>query len=382
MRKNKIRRLMAAALTAAMVVSMGGMSAFAASYVVPSSDNKITLTKTIKASGSNADNGNLFEPNTTVNFGVRPATEDEINNKVDNNNSHLTIYQGIQGGVSSSVSIPFTPGTGDEKKYFKNGTVTGTTDIELYPSAFYSKVPGIYRYVITEDTGDYDGLSYGGAYYLDVYVENILNDDGSDSKNRSISYVVVSKMENDTLTKADLIFEDTYTTHNVSVTKKITGNQADMNATFAFTIRIDGAVGEKYYVKQGNTIDTLTSGTEKTFTLGHTDTVEIIGLSEADTYTVIEQKANEDGYTTKYSIDNIEVQGTDCTITVGSSQKTVQGLDAKVEGNADKAVVVENNKATTTPTGIALSFAPYALLVVLAGVFGVLFLRKRRDDEI
>lgn len=382
MRKNKIRRLMAAALAAAMVVSMGGMSAFAADYVVPSSDNKITLTKTIKASGSNAENDNLFVPNTTVSFSIRPATANEIVTTVDNSNSNLTIYQGIENGVSNRVSIPFTPVEGNSNKYFQNGEVSGTTDIDLNPSAFYNKVPGIYRYVITEDSGDCNGLSYGGAYYLDVYVENILNNDGSDSKNRSISYVVVSKMENDTLTKADLIFEDTYTTHNVSVTKKITGNQADMNATFAFTIKIDGVAGEKYYVKQGQTVTTLTSGTGETFTLGHTDTVEIIGLSEKDTYTVIEQKANEDGYTTKYSINDSVVDGDDCTITVGGSQKPVKGLNAKEEGIADKAVVVENNKATTTPTGIALSFAPYALLVVLAGVFGVLFLRKRRDDEI
>ena len=386
MRKNGLKKLAAVVLSAAMVLSMGGMTAFAANYVVPDANNKITLTKTINAAGSTAESATLFVPNTTVTYTIKEATDADITMPVDKSNLTLSIFKGVAGGVSNTTSAEFTPvDKNNNPKYLEGGKTSSTADITLTADVFANKVPGIYRYVITEDTGSYDGLTYSGKYYLDLYVENILNSDGSDSGDRKISYVVVSGINEDGIpTKSDLAFDNTYTTNKLTVTKKITGNQADMSAKFKFTIKVTGAENEKYYVTlNGNAATPLTSGEEAEFELGHNEVVEIIGLSANDTYTVVEQKANDDGYTTTYSIDDTTVVDVDdFTINVDGVEKTVKGLNEKREGDADKAVSVENNKVTVTPTGIALTFAPYALLVALAGVFGFFFLRKKREDEV
>ena len=49
-------------------------------------------------------------------------------------------------------------------------------------------------------------------------------------------------------------------------------------------------------------------------------------------------------------------------------------------GKVCNIVEFTNNRDAVTPTGIVMSFAPYILLVALAGVFAVLFLRKRRHE--
>ena len=43
-------------------------------------------------------------------------------------------------------------------------------------------------------------------------------------------------------------------------------------------------------------------------------------------------------------------------------------------------IVVTNARSATTPTGIAMTFAPYIVMVAFAGVFAVMFLRKKRED--
>ena len=99
-------------------------------------------------------------------------------------------------------------------------------------------------------------------------------------------------------------------------------------------------------------------------TLGHDQTINIYGLSGQDKFTVVEVEANKDGYTTTYKL--------------GGTAKT--SITNELEGDSDKAVEVENNKNATTPTGIIMSFAPYILVLALAGVFAVMFLRKKRED--
>ena len=49
--------------------------------------------------------------------------------------------------------------------------------------------------------------------------------------------------------------------------------------------------------------------------------------------------------------------------------------------NGDKTQTVTNNKAIATPTGVIMTIAPYALMVVLAGAFAVVFLTRRNRAE-
>lgn len=44
-------------------------------------------------------------------------------------------------------------------------------------------------------------------------------------------------------------------------------------------------------------------------------------------------------------------------------------------------MTVKNDKKGTSPTGVIMTIAPYALMVVLAGAFAVVFLTRRNRAE-
>ena len=53
-----------------------------------------------------------------------------------------------------------------------------------------------------------------------------------------------------------------------------------------------------------------------------------------------------------------------------------------VENVKDTNVTFTNEKNADNPaTGIITTFAPYILLIAAAGVFAVLFLHKKRNDD-
>ncbi len=351
-RTNLAKKLTAMVMTGAMVMSMG-MTAFADEPVIPITDGGITVTKEITRGE------NVLYPNTSFEFSVSPVgtSNEEITDATGLAAS--TVYGGVLNGAyfaTDANKITVTPDT----------TEALTTKITLDASVF-SK-PGIFRYEVKEISSTYDGMAYDAtSYYLDLYVVN-----GTDGM--EIAGVVASKLNEETKAyeKSALTFNNDYKTNGLTVTKIIAGNQANMSATFDFTITVDGADGEKfntnYPVKNGAEGETLVlvSGTSQKIELGNNESIEIYGLSENDKFTVVEDKANSDGYTTTYKLDNTD--------------KVASDLVDVTEGTSNRTVVVTNTKDVTTPTGIAMTFAPYALMVAFAGVFAVMFLRKKRED--
>lgn len=374
MKRNMLaKKLMAGLLTGAMVLSMGGMTAFAEvetaditsgnTGVVEVEGDKVTLTKNI-----NIENENALMPNVKFEFTIAP-TDDYIDQSADLSNSGLVIYEGVSGGISESAAFEFKPG--DEK--------TKNVDLTLDASKFTA--PGIYRYKVTENDFNYTGMGmnpYDGVdkdettYYLDVYVEN----GEGETFSPAINYVVVSKYntESEKLEKADLEFNNAYTANDLKVTKVVSGNQGDKEKEFTFNVIINGAVGEKYntdyYLEGSESPEVFEANTNYQITLSHDESINIYGLSENDTYTVVEVDANKDGYTTTYyntNDENDELGQRDDIINIK-------------EGLKNREVEVRNERNVTTPTGIAMTFAPYAVMVVFAGVFAVMFLRKKRED--
>lgn len=49
--------------------------------------------------------------------------------------------------------------------------------------------------------------------------------------------------------------------------------------------------------------------------------------------------------------------------------------------SATATAAFTNKKDATTPTGVIMTIAPYALMVVLAGAFAVVFLTRRNRAE-
>lgn len=335
MLKKKIRRLGALAMVLAMAVSVFAVNASAAGTVNKSQD--VTITKNITTA-----NEKVRVPGATYTFTITAGASDSARN----------IYAGEMDAISQAANdIAFTEG----------GEKTGSTTFRITAEKFTK--PGIYRYTVTETvkapTNGIDGMTLASAKTLLVYVEQV---DGVNS----IAAVIVDGA--DEKNKTDFSFTNNYNTHDVTVKKEIEGNQADLSAKWAFTITVTGQPGEKFATNytdpKTNEKVVLTTGVPATVYLGDDETITIYGLSASDTYTVKEDNHNTDGYETK--IDGV---------------KTSTGVVSGKATTADVSIVYKNTKQITTPGGVIMTIAPYALMVVLAGAFAVVFLTRRNRAE-
>lgn len=365
MKKRMVRVLTSAALTAAMVMSMGGMTAFAM--------DPIDIQKVVTA------DGNTYAPNTSFSFEVVNV---KTGGSFGTGDQKVDYYGSVDDGLTISRDkiasySPIDDGiigdAGSEK------TVKGA--IEVNDSVFVDQPTGVYKYVVKEvvpvDGEKYEGITYDDTVY-NVYLYVTEKADGT---GKEVSSVVVTQGDNDDKIinnggdKTDKIrFTNDYgknnnETHDLTITKKVEGTLGEHNRAFDIDVMIEGAAGEKYKVvkvdKVGNeddeTFDDLVSGEEskKTYSIKDGESIRIYGLSKTDQYTVVENAKYEgEGYTVKYSD--------------GGGEGTVNEDDTKL--------FITNTKNAVTPTGIVMTFGPYVALIGLAGVFAVTFLRKRRED--
>lgn len=367
--KNISRRLAAAMMAGAMMVSMVGMTAFASGITTPdegtNSITGVTVDKTITTDGK------TYAPNTTIDFSVWLGSGGEFNDGVGGT---FTSLPGEAGGLTEA-SITFTPDPNNLSE-----TYTGTATLGVDVTKF-DKV-GIYHYIVMEENGNYDGMNYSSDIYdVYLYVTNENPADPSDS-DLVVSYVVCNAQDGNK-TKTDLAFvnnygandtpEDDGEIHDVIVDKQVTGTMGDKrNDEFEFSVKVDGAEGELYLVEIDVTGDgrvdatqTITSGNETLIgtKIKHNGTIHIYGLSENDTYTVTELSANQNGY-----------------VTTDTDEESESGV---VSGHAlqdNTQETITNQKDATTPTGIAMTIAPYAIMVVAAAGVAFLFLRRRNSE--
>ncbi len=354
MKKNAGRlskKLFAAMMAGTMMTAMIGANVYATGGgSTANPQQNVTITKKI------TKEANVYTPSTSFTFTVEPATG--------------TLPEGITAGPEGGVTFASGEGTITSTPILTDGTsnintTVGTTNLTVHEDAFSKDNPGVYRYVVTETEGDYEGITYDTSEkYFDVFVNNTTG-----------VYAYTFTNANGT-EKADGTFTNDYTnngagsaTHDITLEKIVKGNQGDLDADFEFQITINGATGEQYQVVFSDPTKkaiTLTSGTQATIALGHNDTATIYGLSASDTYTITETAANQDGYDTE--------------IVVGSG---TADKDGTVSGtiSADTNITVTNTRNASAPTGIAMTYGPYALMVALAGGMAVLFLRRRNRED-
>lgn len=366
MKRRMNKRMATAALAGAMVLSMNGMSAFAAV-------KEFDFTKEVTT------DGNTYAPNTAFIFTIENGG---AGNVTDNKGVSKVVYAGVDNGLSfkdGKNSITFTPGDTVAATYTGTGTITVAENVK---ETF--KQPGIYHYVLKETAGAYDGITYDSTEkHIYVYVVNEDTDlivdavtvaDGKDGTEQAFGTEGKSGNLKFTNIYGDENKPDEDNIHDFIIKKTVTGNQGDKNKDFSFTVTIDGddtdktEDGKEMYkavktLQNGNTEPmNITDAEAKGFTLKDGETLHIYGLSKNDAYEVAEAKYTEDGYTT-----------------------TVKNGNAKGALDAD-GVVVEfiNDKNVGPATGVAMTFAPYVLLVAAAGGLGAVVLgkKKREDDEI
>ena len=312
-------------------------------------------------------------PSATFSFSVAPGTA------VPASEGKAAVKAGI--GTPTIANVVFdgteqttagTPSSADDttKKY---ASKTGTADF----SSITFTEPGIYRYVITE-SGTNLGVTNEdpGTRTLDVYVVNAAN-----GGLEIASYVLYSGSYEPAAgtgtatepTGKNAPFVNEYDTANLELTKTVTGNLGSHDKYFKFTVVISGATaGTKYDVDLSNADTTVAenAATDSSY-VGKTNptllTVEDNGSVTGEFYLQHGQSVTIKGIAngTEYTITE---ENEDYTVTKTGDQGTV--------GSEDITAAFTNDLSGQIPTGLMLSVAPFALLMLLGGAGILLMLRK------
>ena len=147
-------------------------------------------------------------------------------------------------------------------------------------------------------------------------------------------------------------------THAITLKKEIKGNMADITGRWDFTVNITGNPGESFTVIQNESVSTTTIPSDATstdihVTLANNESVLIQGLTDRNIYTISEDNANTDGYTTT----------SDGTVCGKASDNTVTFVNTK------ESIVPTGINDTDTLPAIILIMAICASGVVLAAKF-------------
>lgn len=341
MKSKMVRKLTALFVAGTMMAAMG-------TTAMAADTQNVTITKNM------TKDTNAYAPNTTFNFTVAP--DENASGSIDG----VAILAGIEGGVTfaeGAGSIASTPSVND---IGRSSYTVGTTNLTVNIEAFSNAAPGVYRYIVKETNGGYEGVGYSEEVkYFDVYVNY-----------EHVPYAYTFVTENGQ-TKDEGIFINTYNhgkdgVNDLTITKTVDGNQVIVDDEFAFDIEIEGVEGEQYYVTYGDgAAVTLISGTKQTIWLKADQSATIHGLSSGDTYTVTEAAESKQGYEYTTEINDVP---SDTRSTSGNI-------------SADTTIKFENTRNATTPTGIVTDIAPYVIMVAAAVVLGFAFLRKRSYNK-
>ena len=281
-------------------------------------------------------------------------------------------------GLPTISSVTYTKGdTITQNKVTKNVSIT-------FPDGTFT-APGIYRYVITESENTNTDITDVGTNtrYMDVYVVN--DSDGGYKIDATIFTETAVTPTFDKNTKQPTYggknsnITDAYTTYELSLDKVVEGNMGNKDQLFNFTINFKGPANTSFtFGDKKVDLDAQGNGSVSLDLADKTAIAEIKGIPSTVTYTVTENVSNSEGYDTTFAVK----RGTGTSQSI--AKDTAASTSAKVTATsqemtkADNAVVVTNTKKTVSPTGIALSVTPYALLAGLASALGALFFRRKK----
>lgn len=244
--------------------------------------------------------------------------------------------------------------------------------------------PGAYRYVLSETQGNIAGMTYDNSTrYIDVYVFNNEQGNGLVIKN-VVMFTEKADFEyspevNDERIGKDEGFINELETYDLSVTKTLSGNQANMNAKFDFSIEIDTSEITSAYQSATYIIQTIGDATLKNPTtnsitvsdgkttievsLGHNGNIVIKDLPKGTKIKVTDDKGL---YTATYTVNSGE-----------SKDGNIYTLDS-LENNTN--VVFDNELEGTIPTGVFLAVGPM-LVVVVIGIMGMILVKRNHKEE-
>ena len=242
-----------------------------------------------------------------------------------------------------------------------------------FPVGTFTK-PGVYRFVINETNSNLPGVTYDSepTRYLDVFVV------ANDNNELRINGYVLRDAATDIGTNGEYVedpgvkssgYTNRLTQYDFEFSKTISGNQADKNKRFNFTLTITGANPGTYPIiahdVEGNPTS-ITVGANGTatgeYSLTDGSTVKIIGLNAGAVCTVSE---NAEDYTATHSLDN-------GTAVSGNSSGAVTLADS------DHSVAFTNTRNGIIPTGIIMTIAPFAIGICVFGAIIIFIISRRK----
>ena len=267
-----------------------------------------------------------------------------------------------------------------DKKVVK-GDATSVPDLEGITGAYFAKnaatlagaeaditinlpeytTVGVYEYTLREKAGATAGVTYHtGDIKLVVTVMQ-----GEDGKVRVAG--VHTEAEDGEKTGS---IENIYKAAGVQsegtglkIKKTVTGNMADHEKYFTFTVTLNGEAGKTYadsYAVKGGTNGSnptsCTIGTPFEIYLKADETITIENLPYGVTYTVVED--DYEGYTTSGEV-----------------------TDPLTIDNATEEVIIENHNEGEVDTGVILDSMPYVLMLAVVAVGLVLFFSRKRFTQ-
>ena len=278
-------------------------------------------------------------------------------------------------GAPTSASIAFS------NQAVSDGSAVKTTTVD-FSTADFSK-PGDYTWTISE-TGTGNAANYpidtaDNDYTVIISVRNVLDNNNVPTGAYTGTLILKNKSGNkvDTATWTSRA-SFTY----ISATATTTGNLAETDQCFAYTLNIPAAgsvsAGDTFTIDNTSTCTgsdtTVTAGTPATIYLKHGDLVTVgqaEGVNELPvgaSYTWTKASDTSTGYTNK--IDGA---------TASTTTKTAVDV-ADSAFNTNNKTAFENNKDADPQTGIITNIWFYIILLTI-GAFGIFFILARRKNE-
>lgn len=217
---------------------------------------------------------------------------------------------------------------------------------------------GTFTYKMQEEVV---GTAAAGVTYNTDYISVVVQRTWVWNEKNEKSVKTVYAIQNSAKAKLDTI-TNKFDVGSLEVTKKLAGDFANYNDKFKIKVVLskpkDKIIANDIFV-DGTTVTPKEWAADGTYTfkkeLGHDESYTITNIPVGVTYTVTEENPGQ--YT----------RSSDETGTIAADVKA--------------SATITNTKNASTPGGVIMTIAPYALMLVVAGAFAVVFLSRRNRAE-
>lgn len=406
--KRKVSKILAIVVVLALAMSVAAISAFAVEYTPVTGEQRTFKKQFVVPATANV-------PDVDFEFTIAPGTAVPLG--TDN---EIEILAGIV--VTDDTTGEITAPTIGKAEFDGNSPTSAdptdsskkiaTDNVTFDFSGITFTQPGVYRYVITEQPNAYNGIKNdeNATRYLDVFVFPSAQDASAleittysmrtveQKSNFTKVYVEGQNGEEGTWKyqyeeepgdKSDG-YENELETVDLELSKKITGNQADMNKKFKYTLVLEDVNPGTYKVEVDGTDVVVTDATSEDYSNVQADAetgAYTITVDESGEYTCYFYLTNGEKVTVKdlnkgyaYTVseaaeDYVSTQGIDNEGTENDY------LDALTNSNVIAPLTkvgFTNTRTGVIPTGVIITVAPFAIGILVFGAIMLYVVNRRR----